>query len=807
MGERAVAWLIRRHRAVLVIALAVVALGAVGASRLELRAGLEELLPTGDPRVEALKEIERRMGSFSSLAVVTRSPDRAANVAWARDFGRRIETDSPGLVDRASVGLPEMRAFVEAHRWLYADLPLLEGLRDRIAFDLLRAKNPLFVALEEPPTLDELRDRIDHSRGEFSRLPDGLFVSQKGDVAVVVVLPARNLTSADDDRVVAAAQQAIARVPLPPGASVSLGGDVHTAVEERRAIAQDVQLTTALVVVLVAAVVGAYFGRLRAVPLMTLPALAGVTIAFGVAGVAFGALNASTAFLGAIIVGNGINYPIIALGRYAEERARARPTRDSLRLAIDGTARATSLAALAAAAAYGSLALTSFRGFSQFGIIGAVGMTLCWIAAFTVLPAVLWVLDRRRPAAPERPRRVNLGLPFAWIVERAPIAALAIGAALTAAALAALPHWLSDPFEYEFSNLRTRHREDPAAEHSLDEMFGRTLSPQVLLARNLDEARRAALALRRRARAEGSRSPIAHVVTIDDVLPGTPEEQQEKIELIGEIRRLLADPAIKLLSDKQRARIADLRPPADVRPLAIADLPALARRPFEERDGTVGNVVLVYPPRTGFSITNGRDLMRLTDAIEAVPSEIGVPVASTGRALIFAAMVSSIAHDGPRATFASFAVVAALTLIVLRGRAGALLVLGTLFLGVLWMLGAAAMLDLKIDFLNFVALPITFGIGIDYSANIYLRYRADRGASIGRIIATTGGAVALNSATTIIGYGSLLIAHNRALVSFGALAIIGEVACLLSALLVMPALLALRDRLAPGAPRAIDHLH
>jgi hypothetical protein len=53
----------------------------------------------------------------------------------------------------------------------------------------------------------------------------------------------------------------------------------------------------------------------------------------------------------------------------------------------------------------------------------------------------------------------------------------------------------------------------------------------------------------------------------------------------------------------------------------------------------------------------------------------------------------------------------------------------------------------------------------------------------------TGGAVALCSYTTIIGYSSLLLADNQALQSFGRLAMSGELACLAGALLVLPALL------------------
>ena len=54
-------------------------------------------------------------------------------------------------------------------------------------------------------------------------------------------------------------------------------------------------------------------------------------------------------------------------------------------------------------------------------------------------------------------------------------------------------------------------------------------------------------------------------------------------------------------------------------------------------------------------------------------------------------------------------------------------------------------------------------------------------------VRSTGGAVTLCSMTTIIGYSSLLLAENRALFLFGLLAVLGEIACLTTAVVVMPA--------------------
>ena len=50
----------------------------------------------------------------------------------------------------------------------------------------------------------------------------------------------------------------------------------------------------------------------------------------------------------------------------------------------------------------------------------------------------------------------------------------------------------------------------------------------------------------------------------------------------------------------------------------------------------------------------------------------------------------------------------------------------------------------------------------------------------------TGGAVALCSFTTIVGYSSLLVAKNVGLFLFGVLAVLGEITCLVTAVSCCP---------------------
>jgi predicted RND superfamily exporter protein len=106
---------------------------------------------------------------------------------------------------------------------------------------------------------------------------------------------------------------------------------------------------------------------------------------------------------------------------------------------------------------------------------------------------------------------------------------------------------------------------------------------------------------------------------------------------------------------------------------------------------------------------------------------------------------------------------------------------------------------LKVNFLDFVALPITIGIGIDYAVNIVARARQMEGPGMGRrSVTATGGAVLLCSYTTIVGYASLLFSQNRGIHTFGFSAMLGELTCISAALVVAPALLDV------GSPRSSE---
>src|SRR6202022_5160786 len=148
-------------------------------------------------------------------------------------------------------------------------------------------------------------------------------------------------------------------------------------------------------------------------------------------------------------------------------------------------------------------------------------------------------------------------------------------------------------------------------------------------------------------------------------------------------------------------------------------------------------------------------------------ADAGVHALAFNPLLLLSDIDDAIWRDGPRATLIALLLVCGLVFAVLRQPRAALAVLGCLLVGFAGLLGIAAAAGVRANFLNFVVLPLTCGIGVDYAVNIVQRQRQEPGASIVRLLRETGGAVALCSATTVIGYGSLLVADKQALPRFG----------------------------------------
>ena len=768
-----------------------------------LRGDLERLLPATAPSVTALDELRARMPGLRHLGVIVDSTT-AAELPGADHFldalAERIRTYPPGLALSVRTGVADERRFVENHAPLYMDADDLAAVRDRIEarrdWETAKASGALLDPDEPPTPLDlrEIEARYEARARGPGRFDGERFSSREMHLSLLLVQVGATGARGGQallDRVKADVA-ALDPASFSPALRVGYTGDVAIDVEETEALKADVTTSSVVVVLLEIAALLLYYRWWPSLVLLVPPLMLAALYSFTVGSLPpFGVteLSSNTAFLGSILLGNGINCGIVLVARYVEQRRGGAVVRDALAEAVGGSWKGTAAASLAACLAYASLALTDFRGFRQFGILGGIGMTLSWVLAFVLVPPLASWVDRAPRIA--RPRVA----PMTWLAEgirRHSGAIVAVAGALAVAGAWEARGFGVDRMETDFSKLRradTWTRGEGYWGRKMDALLGSYLTPTVLLTDDVPQARAIGTTLSAEAKQPPLDALVARVRTVDDAVPA---RQDEKIALVHQIREDLTPTILASLSETTRERVDRFLGAGPLSPLGPGDVPDAFTLGLRERDGTIGRAVLVYP-RPSHALWEGAPLALLVGPpARAAAGEVAGPGERPARVAgslpLSQDILESVRRDALKTIAAAFAGVVAAAIVLLRGRWSTTgLVVGSLLLAVLWLAASATALGIKINFANFIAYPVTFGIGVDYAVNVASRWEAGGSRSMTTAVRTTGGAVVLCSATTIIGYSSLLFAENRALFLFGLMAVLGEIACLTTAVVVLPA--------------------
>lgn len=108
-------------------------------------------------------------------------------------------------------------------------------------------------------------------------------------------------------------------------------------------------------------------------------------------------------------------------------------------------------------------------------------------------------------------------------------------------------------------------------------------------------------------------------------------------------------------------------------------------------------------------------------------------------------------------------------------------------LGGAMMIGLLSLLQIDLNPANLIVLPLILGIGVDDGVHVVHDFCRSRGRYIPS--SSTINAITLTSLTSMIGFGSLMMAAHRGLASLGLVLVIGVGSCLIISLLILPGLL------------------
>lgn len=794
------------------IGLTVAIAGGYFAAQIKIKSSFTYLLPDNSSSVKDLNEISKRMGGMGTLIIQVEGSSRKdldAMKRFADDMVKKLSTYPKDEVLFVDYKVDALKTFFEKNKYLYADKNELEDIYQKLESHISEKKakaNPFYIDVvddddkkEDELNVDEYREKYNKKLATFDKYIDGYLTNEAGDTLIIVVKTPGENTGVDFalmfvDRV----EKEIAALSpkkYSKNINVYLTGELKTLPEEYSALRNDILFVSNLCIALVLLAVSIYYRSFKLTLVLSIGLVCGVATTFGIVYFHIGYLTAATAFLAAIVSGNGINFGIYFLARYIEERAAGKPIEETITKTLSSTIASVSTAAFAAGASYASLMATQFKGFNQFGFIGGVGMLICLLFALTLNPALLVLLERHWPLSSKTinsfKNKKSLVHVFAWLVENHAKKILIVGAVAIIASIISLTLFLRNPFEYNFRNLRNQTSEKSGSgkrSGQAESILGQRSSPHIVLADNVEQVPKIKKALRKyyRDNPDERWQAIKFIKTIYDYLPGNMIEQEDKIEILNDIRTLVLK-NVNLLNKDKREEILDFVPQEGLSPVTVENIPEELVRPYVELDGTKGTLLLVD---MNGSIWRKETMERFSRVIKRIKLEDGTVVRSSGKVVIFNDMLDYVANEGPYATLGAFIAVLLVIIVAFRNGRHFLILSASMLIGVLLMMGVAVAFEQKLNFLNFIAIPIQFGIGVDYSVNIYSRFLQEGPGSIGRILRNTGGAVLITSTTTIIGYGSMWFSINGAINSMANLANIGEVTCLFTAALLMPAIVA-----------------
>lgn len=806
------AFQIRHPLLVLVLTLLSLVPSVWAATNLELRTAFKELVPENKPSIIELEKVNRRMSSASTLTLVAESKNTELLKRFVDEMTPQLRALPADLVSAVDPGPRDAQRFFESNKHLYAPLKDIEELHEEVvgAYDReIGKKSGMDLELddeeevEKPKNPKTIEQRLNEALAEMRKSApgmDGYYIGEKGRLAAIIMrttLPSMDERAFDLQDRIRALVDAGNYKEADPEFSYAFTGNLVTSVEQYKAVSSDLVTIGVSGVLAVLAVVYLFFLRVRAVVALGFSILVGCIWSLAFARLAVGHLNTATGFLVSIIAGNGINAMVIWMARYLEaRRVQKENVTDAVRTASQDTCEATLAVVGVAMVSFGALMTTDFRGFRHFGAIGGAGILLCWFATYAVLPAIFILSERISPLPVEITWRDRLGAmygkPFAWVAKRFPRSIAIVGVLLgLGGAVCSVLYFRGDPMEYDMRNIMSEGDFGPKSAVTLgarvNPVVGReNQSGRAVVVDRLDQVKPLVTELeRRRDAAPADNKPFQKVVSIYNLLP---TDQDKKLELLAEITdRLNRAKRHGFISDERYHEVAQ-HIPAELKTIGFNDLPELVSRPFRERNGDLGKIVYVSPAN-GRSLNDAHYLILWANSFREVTLPNGDLIYGTGDAVVFADMLTNIGEDAPRVAITSLLGTLLVIMLAFRWRRAGWGALLTLLLGISWMVGALYVADIKLNFLNFVALPVAIGAGADYAINIMKRRELEGPEGVERAFIETGGAVVACSMTTLSGYLALLLSVNGAIRSFGLAAAIGEVATQFSAMLVLPAVI------------------
>lgn len=613
-----------------------------------------------------------------------------------------------------------------------------------------------------------------------------------------------------------------------PGVEVGLTGEDVIAADEMAITQVDVRKASQIALFGVTLLfVIAYRGVVK--PLLAVFSLViALCWSIGWATLVVGHLNILTIVFATILIGLGIDFGIHVLERYKEERMSGGDILHALQKTVQGTGRGNFAGAVTTAMAFGGMIFTDFIGIVELGKISGGGIIFCMISMILVLPALISLEEKIRKPKYPRGRFEWGGSCFESFFQNYR-SIIFVSTILFISSLFSLRTMV---FDYNLLNLQAHGTEAVKYEMKVIKQAGRSAWSVAVLANSLEETIKKHHALEK----------LSTVGTVESIVSLLPEDQKKKIEYVKELRPVLKNfkveaevspvshprlvktmrkinfklqgkedkggvaEARKLaqlfleMSEAQsveiaekrlnnfsenlfsdyRDKIADLKASVNVSLVSVAEIPESLRKRYISQNGVY--LITVYPSVDIWDIAQREEFVGQLRQVDSGVTGNAIHMFESTRL-----MKDGYFQGGLYAMTAIFIYI----LVSFRNIRATLIVLLPVVVGSMWTVGVMDLAGISFNLANLVILPLIIGIGVVNGVHLVHRYREETDKNVNVLSRSTGQGVVLSSLTTMIGFGSLMVADYQGVYSLGLVLTLGVGCCLVASITVLPAMLKL----------------
>ncbi|MDR0336408.1 MAG: MMPL family transporter [Planctomycetaceae bacterium] len=597
----------------------------------------------------------------------------------------------------------------------------------------------------------------------------------------------------------------------------------------------------------VGAVFMAGFGGIRH-PLLALVALiTAFAWTMGYITLAVGHLNILSISFGAMLIGLGTDFSVHYLARYLDLRQKGWNTETALYQTATVVGPGILTGALTTAAAFYMTSFTEFIGIAELGTIAGGGIIFCAMTTFMVFPALITLTDGNKPQPPQNNLFEVRGILSPLF--RFPATTLALFIAGFVFLMVGVPKvW----YDHNLLHLQPEGLESVELEQRLLDMDVEQGGKNVWFALSIADTREELL---KRKEVFAQKYPELKVEEIVSWFPETDSQKVSMIESLAQTLRNLPErpPEIPVAAPEMVGNsLGRLQGLLANSPFTNPQNPIILKRLAETREvmrrmsqaeyqtrmlqyqsAVAGDLLsrlqilrsmsLPEPPTVEdlpeslverFVGKRGKHLMRIyttaniwdMDEMEKFVKAVrDVDPKATGSPLQTYESSLQMQQGFITAALYAFGAIAFFLLLDFRSWQASLAALLPMFLGFAMTFGLLGWLDLPLNPANMIVLPLILGIGIDDGVHLIHDYRT-RKCSRYRMTGSTATSILITSLTTMIGFGSMMIASHRGLQSLGRVLVIGVTCCLITSLIILPILLSFRTRNEKEEPETIDEL-